>query len=616
VNAAQLVQYITYLVFVVIFVPVLARAIRRPRRANVNAALFFGVVAGIIVVSATSRAVAVTNPVISGISAIALLGLPFLTLRLVDDILPVRRRVLQAIFAVWVLLVAAGIAVAVSGVALPREALVAIVLPILIYFGGTELYGGLVVFRAYRRAAGVMRPRLLAICLGTVFLGLAILVIGLALDPGLAPFTSVATNVLALASAVSYYVGFSTPGFLRRAWQEPLLRSFMVRAVRLAAGDDLPTIVGSLTRAAAQIASADVAAIGLWHEESGHLRYWASNGQTADVPPLESSAGPAFVEQRVLFRYEGDGEGPLPDLLTNAGLRSSLAAPITWGNTRYGALGAYSVRPPIFAEDELELVQILAGQVALIFRNNDLFSEVRTLNAELERRIGELDAANEELSSFSYAVSHDLRAPLRAIDGFSEVLLQDKAPALGDDGREHLARVRNAAQRMGELIDALLELSRMSRAELKRSPVDLSAMAREIHNDLERHSPDRTVACEVEDGLRAQADERLVRTVLQNVIGNAWKFTRPVKAACIQVGSVQHNGSPAFFVRDNGVGFDATYKQKLFTPFQRLHSMKDFEGTGVGLATVRRVVRRHGGETWAESEPGRGATFYFTLPSA
>ena len=388
----------------------------------------------------------------------------------------------------------------------------------------------------------------------------------------------------------------------------------MAEAVRLGGGGDRAGLVAGLTRAVVRVISADVASIGLWDEETGRIRYISSNGQTADVEPSKSSAGPAFVGQQVIFRFEGDSAGPLPSLLTDAGLHAALAAPITWSGTRYGVLGSYWVRTPFFIEDRIALIEILAGQIALVLRNNDLLSEVRTLNTELELRVGELDAANEELSSFAYAVSHDLRAPLRAIDGFSEILVQDKTEALGEDGREHLTRVRRAAQHMGDLIDALLELSRTSRAELRREPVDLSALAREIAGQHARQSPARAVSLRVEDGLQVEADERLLRSVLGNLIGNAWKFTRPVTAPTVEVGAVQHNGSRAFYVRDNGVGFDATYKQKLFTPFQRLHSVREFEGTGIGLATVRRVIRRHGGETWAESVPGKGATFYFTLP--
>jgi len=614
VTAAELVQYTSDVVFVAIFVAIVRRAIRSRRRANVDAAMLFGALAAVIVVSLASRAAGLSSPATTGFVLIALLALPFLTLRLIDDIVPLPRRVLQTVLAIWTLLTVTGVGLAVSAVVLPREVVVAVAIPVILYFAGTEIYGGIIVFQAYRRAVGVLRPRLLAIGFGTLFLGTAILVTIAALVPPLAAYGGVATNLFGLASAISYYVGFSTPPFVRRAWQEPLLRVFMAEAVRLGGGGDRAGLVAGLTRAVVRVISADVASIGLWDEETGRIRYISSNGQTADVEPSKSSAGPAFVGQQVIFRFEGDSAGPLPSLLTDAGLHAALAAPITWSGTRYGVLGSYWVRTPFFIEDRIALIEILAGQIALVLRNNDLLSEVRTLNTELELRVGELDAANEELSSFAYAVSHDLRAPLRAIDGFSEILVQDKTEALGEDGREHLTRVRRAAQHMGDLIDALLELSRTSRAELRREPVDLSALAREIAGQHARQSPARAVSLRVEDGLQVEADERLLRSVLGNLIGNAWKFTRPVTAPTVEVGAVQHNGSRAFYVRDNGVGFDATYKQKLFTPFQRLHSVREFEGTGIGLATVRRVIRRHGGETWAESVPGKGATFYFTLP--
>src|SRR5207245_9572996 len=215
---------------------------------------------------------------------------------------------------------------------------------------------------------------------------------------------------------------------------------------------------------------------------------------TVDVELHNPPYGLAVIKQQVIFRFEGDSAGPLPSLLTDAGLHAALAAPITWSGTRYGVLGSYGVRTPVFIEDRIALIEILAGQIALVLRNNDLLSEVRTLNTELELRVGELDAANEELSSFAYAGSHDLRAPLRAINGFSAILVQDKTEALGEDGREHLTRVRRAAQHMGDLIDALLELSRTSRAELRRGPVDLSALAREIAGQHARQSPARAVS--------------------------------------------------------------------------------------------------------------------------
>jgi light-regulated signal transduction histidine kinase (bacteriophytochrome) len=212
-------------------------------------------------------------------------------------------------------------------------------------------------------------------------------------------------------------------------------------------------------------------------------------------------------------------------------------------------------------------------------------------------------------------VSHDLRAPLRTIDGFSKALLEDCGDALDQNGKEHLGRVLAATKRMGELIDDLLELSRVSRLELKREAVDVAKVAREVVAELGARDPDRRVEVAIADELFATGDARLVRIVLENLIGNAWKFTRRVAAPRITVGADARGGKlKAFYVRDNGAGFDMKYVERLCNPFQRLHDAGDFPGTGVGLATVRRIVERHGGRVTAEGAVGNGATFWFTLP--
>jgi DNA-binding response OmpR family regulator len=229
--------------------------------------------------------------------------------------------------------------------------------------------------------------------------------------------------------------------------------------------------------------------------------------------------------------------------------------------------------------------------------------------------VDELERKNKELEAFSYSVSHDLRAPLRAIDGFSRFVLDDCGNTLDPKGREYLQRVCAAAQRMGELIDDLLELSRVGRADLRRSQVNLSTLARHVIADLKTRS-DREVEVVVTDELVAEVDRRLMQIALENLLGNSWKFTANVADARIEFGRAHNGSDPVYFVRDNGAGFDMTYAEKLFRPFQRLHSDADFSGTGIGLATVYRIVDRHGGRVWAEGEPGRGATFYFTIPAA
>ncbi len=242
------------------------------------------------------------------------------------------------------------------------------------------------------------------------------------------------------------------------------------------------------------------------------------------------------------------------------------------------------------------------------------FSQQQSLlNAALQARTSDLEQANQELDAFSYSVSHDLRAPLRAIDGFSQVIEEDYDERLDDAGRAALRRVRAAAQRMGTLMDELLTLSRLTRLELKREPVDLGAAADGILADLARQGPARTVDVRIEPDLLVDADPNLARVVLQNLLDNALKYTGKTDRPRIEIGSSPNGRARVFHVRDNGAGFDMTYAGKLFQPFQRLHSLQDFEGTGVGLATVHRIVRRHGGRIWAEGAVGSGATFYFTL---
>lgn len=240
----------------------------------------------------------------------------------------------------------------------------------------------------------------------------------------------------------------------------------------------------------------------------------------------------------------------------------------------------------------------------------------RELAETRARLVSELEDKNRELEAFSYSVSHDLRAPLRTINGFSKILLEDYGDTLDGQAKQYLDNVCNSAVRMSELIDGMLDLSRIGRVEIVRVPVDLSELARNVIAELANNDPDRKVEFGTDENLVVEADGRLVRIVLDNLLGNAWKFTSKSDAARIELRAEKRDGEPVYLVRDNGSGFNMKYAAKLFTPFQRLHAESDFSGTGIGLATVKRVIDRHGGRIWVEGQEGVGATVYFTLPGA
>ncbi len=236
-----------------------------------------------------------------------------------------------------------------------------------------------------------------------------------------------------------------------------------------------------------------------------------------------------------------------------------------------------------------------------------------TDTTELQEARREAEAANKDLEAFAYSVSHDLRAPLRHISGFSKILQGSYRDTLDETGQDYLARIDSGAERMGLLIDELLTLSRLTRVEMTRESVDLSRLAEEILAEIRHTAPERTVEVQVQSDLVDQGDRTLLRALLYNLLDNAWKFTGPQPKACVSFGALQEDGHRTYFVRDNGVGFDMAHADRLFRTFQRLHRSSEFPGTGIGLVSAQRVVGRHGGRIWAESEPGRGATFFFTL---
>jgi signal transduction histidine kinase len=456
--------------------------------------------------------------------------------------------------------------------------------------------------------------RLQLIGAGTLLLALAILGAGVAL---VIPAAGTLLLPLALGSGLSYLLGFVPPGPLRRAWQAPDVLAFVKRTSRLVGEASSELVNIALAREIAAATGESEAALGIWMPELEVLRFWRIVGAPIDRRLDESLSAQAFIEQRPM-RTSDDAASTrrLPQEHKTAGLRYVLTAPITAGGRRLGVVATVVARRSAFFDDDLSRLQLLADQAGVVLEHRRLFEEVHGLNRTLERNVSELRALNDELGAFAYSVSHDLRAPLRSIDGFSQILLEDKAEALGDDGRNHLNRVRAAATLMGGLIDDMLMLSRLTRDDMVSQKVDLTALAHSVVDELRAREPQRRVEFQSNGALPANGDERLLRIALTNLLANSWKFTRSRDPAHVSFGGETRDGEAVFFVKDDGVGFDMRYAEKLFGAFQRLHNTSEFEGTGIGLATVQRIVHRHGGRVWAESEVDKGTTFYFTLPPA
>jgi len=291
------------------------------------------------------------------------------------------------------------------------------------------------------------------------------------------------------------------------------------------------------------------------------------------------------------------------------GVRSVAYIPFFVGEEFYGGILAMTIRDGLTV-DEIEPLKLLADHAGIAIENHRLGKE---LEQRVIERTKQLEAANSELESFAYSVSHDLRAPLRSIDGFSQILLEEYLDKLDNEGQDYLRRVRKGTQRMAELIDGILKLSRLTRGEMQVSFVDLSNLVQSIADEL-RQREQRDVEFLIAQGLIAQCDSNLIHAVIENLVSNAWKFTSKKEDARIEFGCTNLDDQQVYYVRDNGAGFSMEFADKLFVAFQRLHTVEEFEGTGIGLATVRRIIRRHGGEVWAEGEVDKGATFYFTLP--
>jgi signal transduction histidine kinase/methyl-accepting chemotaxis protein len=377
--------------------------------------------------------------------------------------------------------------------------------------------------------------------------------------------------------------------------------------------------------------------VGLVDPESREVRPVSSHGAiaylegikivAADTPEGRGPTGMAIVEDRHVSApdFESDEKmAPWRERARMHGIRSSSAFPLRLGNQVIGALTIYSDQPSFFTVDEVALLLALSENLSFAIAAFEVEKERRAavdalkkLNEDLELRVAhrtaELEFSNRELEAFIYSVSHDLRAPLRHISGFTKIIAEDYTDKFDEQGKEHLARIHNGAERMAHLIEDLLRLSRVSRQEMERETVDMSAIVSSLVADFREVDPDGSREVIIKEKISASVDRRLIKLALQNLVENAWKFTSKTQDPRIEFDAFEQEGKTVYRIRDNGVGFDPAYAGKMFLPFHRLHTESEFQGSGIGLAIVERVVQRHGGRIWAEGEVGKGATIYFTL---
>jgi PAS domain S-box-containing protein len=396
--------------------------------------------------------------------------------------------------------------------------------------------------------------------------------------------------------------------------------------------------------------------VGVYDNETGMISYplYENFTEPLHVPSRNLHENPG-ISGEVIFKqstvYIPDMDAPGAQkthaaiIVGTTHTRSFLGVPIITHDRVIGLVSVQSQQPNTYNERQIRLLETIAAQIGTALEKASLVEklqqelidrkhaedEVRKLNIELEQRVHErtielsasegslrersiqLEATNKELEAFAYSVSHDLRAPLRAIKGFSQILLADFAAKLDGEGLDFLQRISQAASQMSDLIESLLSLSRLTRGELNRKYVNLTMLARDILERMNQQEPERPVTWVIAEGLQAYVDEKLFRTVLENLLGNAWKYTSKTENPTIEMGSMIKDDQTVYFVRDNGVGFDMENASKLFGAFQRLHTDSEFPGHGIGLATIQRIIHRHGGVIWAEAEPGKGATLYFSL---
>ncbi|MBA3533769.1 MAG: GAF domain-containing protein [Ardenticatenales bacterium] len=608
-SAQQLIVDLSWAAYIVIFLITSMQALRHPRRATIDVALFFLVSALVIVIAELGRLgfLKTSDLLPAAMSGTLILLLSYVILRLLDDFAGVPKPWMRLAAGGWVL---SSIPLFIWARPAKPPALVTILQ--IIYFVGPQLYAAIGFVRASRKSSGVTRRRMTAIAAGSVFLGLNVLFpqIGVVL-PSLKEESQIISQVLGLASGISYYLGFATPGWLRRAWQEPELRAFLARAARLPRLPDTLSIIKELEAGAVSSVGAPNARIGLWDEETQTLRFYDGERVVEASPhQLETPDGRSLLLQKPIFTDNFARDYPLATVSVANDVRdftALLSAPITAGETWLGVLTVYSSRAPIFADDDLELVQLLAEQAAVILESRALIDEATRVQAREE--------ATRLKDDFLSAAAHDLKTPLTTLMGQAQ-LLERKAQRNPEAPADlaGIQRIVQEAKRLKDLVLELLDAARVEQGKLlgPREPVDLRALAQESVNR-PRTSPHALVV-EALERVDGSYDRIRIQQLLENLIENAIKYSPEGEEIRVKVWQEENNARLS--VTDRGIGIPPHDLSNIFHRFYRGQNVNDrqFAGMGLGLFICRGIVEQHGGRIWAESTLLQGSTFHVTLP--
>jgi K+-sensing histidine kinase KdpD len=601
----------TRVIYFVLGVLTVVSAVRYRDRPRTDTALMFAAMT-VIVIAQQYAVVSGALPQWAGrLTSILLMAHPYLLLRLVEHFRSVPKWLHWAVLAGLI----ASAAALVVAAPLPPAASLALVA----YFVSVEVYAAVAFVRGAMASGGVTNRRMWLAAAGSGMIAVVIFLAGVTvINSGLAQAIQIPALLASILSGIFYYLAFATPLWLRRSWQLQELHRFLTGAAHRPAAERTAQALPYLVQSVSRIVAARAVAASLWDDSAGQLTVRASTDTvlSGTFSHEEGAVGRAWQTGRPTVARTRVQMAPQSlRLAEKLGAAAVLAAPIASADRRWGVLAAFLSLSPLFPADDGELLTLLGEQTALALDQAALLEEQQRLVGALKTRTAQLETANKELEAFSYSISHDLRAPLRHIQGFTDLLLKNGSSESAR--RPQLLRIADAATRMGRLIDNLLAFSRLARQNMENLPVDLNRLVDQARRDLQADQAGRAVQWRVGSLPPVRGDPDMLYLVLLNVLSNALKYTRPRAASQIEIDCLpEANGEAVIYVRDNGVGFDMQYASKLFGVFQRLHHAEEFEGEGIGLANVRRIIQRHGGRTWAEGAPDQGATIYFSLPLA